>query len=200
MFKFKQIILIVFVFLFQITTATNNVPESQIIPQPDKVVMGKDCFQINSNTRIIYQNVDSVKKIADFCAAILKQSYGREFKIENNIPKNSLSGSICFLLEKSNKSASAEAYSIRITSSKIVVSSSSAHGLFNGLQTLRQLLPVKLENTTTNLINWTIPCQTITDFPRFSYRGMHLDVCRHFFDKAYVEKFISIRCYLVCMH
>ena len=192
MFKFKSFILIAFVFLYQITTATNNVPESQIIPQPDKVVMGKGNFKVTPNTRIIYQNVDSVKKIADFCGSILQQSFGREFKIENNTSKNSLSGSICFLLEKSNKSASAEAYCLRITSSKIVVSSTSAHGLFNGLQTLRQLLPVRFENTTTNPINWTVPCQTITDFPRFSYRGMHLDVCRHFFDKAYVEKFIDM--------
>lgn len=181
-----------FVFLFQITTATNNVPESQIIPQPDKIVMEKGSFQLTANTRIVYQNVDSVKKIADFCAAILKQSYGREFKIENYTSKKSLSGCISFQLEKSNKSVSAEAYTISIKSSNIVISSISAHGLFNGLQTLRQLLPVKFENTNSNPTNWTVPCQTITDYPRFSYRGMHLDVCRHFFDKAYVEKFIDM--------
>jgi hexosaminidase len=192
MFKFKSLILIAFVFLYQITTATNNVPESQIIPQPDKVVMEKGSFQLTDNTRIVYQNVDSVKKIADFCGSILQQSFGREFKIENYTSKKSFSGSILFQLEKSNKSISAEAYTISIKSSNIVISSTSAQGLFNGLQTLRQLLPVKFEKTNSNPINWNVPCQTITDFPRFSYRGMHLDVCRHFFDKDYVEKFIDM--------
>ena len=147
MFKFKSLILIAFVFLYQITTATNNVPESQIIPQPDKVVMEKGSFQLTDNTRIVYQNVDSVKKIADFFGSILQQSFGREFKIENYTSKKSFSGSILFQLEKSNKSISAEAYTISIKSSNIVISSTSAQGLFNGLQTLRQLLPVKFEKT-----------------------------------------------------
>lgn len=192
MFKFRPSILIAFVFLFQIISATNKETGPQIIPQPDKIVMEKGFFQLTANTRIIYQNVDSVKKIAVFFADILQHSFGREFKTEYNNSTKSLTGCIYFQIEKNRQFASAEAYSIHIKSSKIVVSSSSVRGLFNGLQTLRQLFPVKFENANSNPVNLSIACQTITDFPRFSYRGMHLDVCRHFFDKAYVEKFIDM--------
>lgn len=85
-----------------------------------------------------------------------------------------------------------EAYQLRVTENHISLTASSAVGLFYAIQTLRQLLPVALEGTTAPVDTmWYVPIVSIDDAPRFTWRGLHLDVGRHFFDVSFVKKFID---------
>jgi hexosaminidase len=74
----------------------------------------------------------------------------------------------------------------------VVIRAAEPAGVFYGVQTLRQLLPAELEaNEPTPSAAWTIPAVAIEDRPRFAWRGMHLDVARHFFKKEFVKRYID---------
>ena len=88
-----------------------------------------------------------------------------------------------------------EGYSVSVTYDKIVVSGKTSTGVFYGIQTLRQLMPSSIESSSTST-EITSPAVTIHDSPRFGYRGMHLDVARHFFPVDFVKKYID----LIAMH
>jgi hexosaminidase len=75
------------------------------------------------------------------------------------------------------------------------VAGKTSTGVFYGIQTLRQLMPIAIESSE-NLAEITIPAVTIKDSPRFGYRGMHLDVARHFYPVDFVKKYID----LIAMH
>ena len=73
----------------------------------------------------------------------------------------------------------------------MVVRARHAAGLFEGVQTLRQLLPSTVESPTVQHGPWTVPGGHVLDFPRFPYRGAMLDVSRHFFTVSQVERYID---------
>src|SRR5690606_1746569 len=84
-----------------------------------------------------------------------------------------------------------EGYTLEITVKKIIIKANSDRGAFYAVQSLRQLLPTSFENSTFDKSSFNIQCQTIEDAPQFSYRGMHLDVVRHFFSADFVKKYID---------
>jgi hexosaminidase len=86
----------------------------------------------------------------------------------------------------------AEAYELRVTSVGVEIAASHAAGVFYAFQTLRQLLPAEIESEDmVDGVLWILPAVEIADTPRFPYRGMHLDVARHFFDVEFVKKYID---------
>jgi hexosaminidase len=90
-----------------------------------------------------------------------------------------------------------EGYSLDVTPDKISIRSPEKAGLFYASQTLRQLLPVQIFSPEPVAgIIWKVPCVTVEDYPRFSWRGMHLDVSRHFMPANFVKRFID----LLAMH
>jgi hexosaminidase len=85
-----------------------------------------------------------------------------------------------------------EGYTLRINSKDIIIAANQPNGIFYGMQTLMQLLPPAAESRTAiPSVKWEIPCAEITDYPRFGWRGLMLDVSRHFFSKEFVEKYID---------
>ncbi len=84
-----------------------------------------------------------------------------------------------------------EGYQLAITDTGITVTAPATHGLFNGIQTIRQLLPAWIESPTVVSVPWTIPAQQIVDYPRYAYRGVQLDIARHYESPAQVEKYID---------
>jgi hexosaminidase len=85
-----------------------------------------------------------------------------------------------------------EGYSLHISEDNIVIKASDAGGAFYGIQTLRQILPSQLEGSNSTVTeSVVIPQMSISDYPEFEYRGMHLDVGRHFFPKEFVKKYIA---------
>ena len=87
----------------------------------------------------------------------------------------------------------AEAYSLKVTRKGVSVKASSSAGFRYAIQTIKQLLPVEIfAQGSSEGIKWSIPCVEIEDSPRFAYRGLHLDVARHFFTKEEVMKILDI--------
>jgi hexosaminidase len=85
----------------------------------------------------------------------------------------------------------AEGYRLDVTADGVLIRARTATGLFYGVQTLRQLLPPAIESGTVRPGPWTVPGGSITDRPRFPYRGAMLDVSRHFFPVADVRRFVD---------
>ena len=86
-----------------------------------------------------------------------------------------------------------EGYQLSITSDSIRLVANRPAGLFHGIQTIRQLLPVQIESEMgVDRNTWEVPAQTITDWPRFAWRGAMLDVARHFFTVREVEQYIDL--------
>jgi hexosaminidase len=95
-----------------------------------------------------------------------------------------------------NKSADpaigTEGYTLAISPTTITIHANQAAGIFYGIQTLYQLMPKEIESKQpVNHVSWSIPCITITDYPRFGWRGLMFDVARHFFTKQEVKAFID---------
>lgn len=86
-----------------------------------------------------------------------------------------------------------EGYALEVKSSSVLIRAKTAAGAFYAVQTLRQLFPPEFGgNHSYGAVNWVAPCCLIQDAPRFVYRGMHLDVGRHFFPPAFVKEYIDL--------
>lgn len=101
------------------------------------------------------------------------------------------------IIVKKSESLASEEYNISVNHSSVTIKASSAKGVLYALETLKQLLPLEIydggkSGCEDNSNEWTLPYMSIKDEPRFSYRGMHLDVSRHFFDVSEVKKYLDI--------
>ena len=86
-----------------------------------------------------------------------------------------------------------EGYRLDVSAERVLVRASAPAGVFYALQTIRQLLPPDIfRETPVHGVTWMIPALTIEDYPRFRWRGGHLDVCRHFLPKEFVKKYIDL--------
>ena len=92
-----------------------------------------------------------------------------------------------------NSALADEAYKLDVTSKGIRIEASSFNGFFYGIQTLKQLLPKEIyASWKVSGIKWNAPAVSIDDAPRFAYRGMHMDPCRHFWSVDEVKKYIDV--------
>jgi len=95
------------------------------------------------------------------------------------------------VLEKPDPKVANEGYMLEVTPKGVTISANQGAGLFYGAQTLLQLLPGEIESMVPVKTRWIIPAVSITDYPRFSWRGILLDVSRHFFSKEDVKRYID---------
>jgi hexosaminidase len=153
-----------------------------IIPKPISTVVNtqQKNFVINPHTKLVVDNEEQ-KKSALFFNDYLQKYLQLKLSLTNLKPTDNY---ISFTA-LSNEHAAENGYTLNVTSSHINISSTSDAGMFYGIQTLIQLLP------TTKSLKLNVPAVTVKDFPRFAYRGMHLDVSRHFFDVAFVKQYID---------
>ena len=108
----------------------------------------------------------------------------------SGIEEGTAKGSVVFRMDPE---MDAEEYSIEVCRNKAVVKASALNGVLYALETIRQMLPVQIyTGTPAAEVSWTLPYMKIEDEPRFGYRGMHLDVARHFFDVDQVKKYLDI--------
>ncbi|MEA3421926.1 MAG: beta-N-acetylhexosaminidase, partial [Acidobacteriota bacterium] len=169
------------------------VKEIKIIPKPVKVVHKKGNFIINDKTRILFEGGENTESVGEYFGEIIKKASGMNLLVTES------SGTVQdsnFILLSSNLLKSKlgeEGYELKSTSKSVTVKANHAKGLFYAVQTIRQMLPPEIErraNENTDIV-WTIPSAVIKDFPRFPFRGMHLDVCRHFFPVSFIKKYID---------
>jgi hexosaminidase len=158
-----------------------------IIPQPLSVESTGSSFEINSNTNIYCDgNIQSVDQFVSH----LKTSTGYALNIAP-ISTASHKNAILFAIDD-KLDVGLEGYQLKITPDEIQLSALTEHGIFNGIQTLRQLLPAKFESKKAQKGPFYIASGTITDKPEFAYRGSMLDVSRHFFEVADVKRVIDL--------
>ena len=124
------------------------------------------------------------KQVAEFLKSYLENGSSIKLKSTESAYK------ISFV--KDNNITNNEGYELTITTNGITISASSPSGAFYGVQSLRQLLPVQFENGTYEDNEVAIQNLTIKDSPQFKYRGMHLDVGRHFFSVDFIKKYIDM--------
>ena len=157
-----------------------------IIPAPAELVETNGFFELKNKTSVSY-NSPRAKTMAEVLVEKLTLPCG--FTITNSYRK---SADIQLILnEKAIEKIGNEGYTLKVDKSKIAISANTTLGLFYGIQTLLQLFPAEIESTHKQVATWKIPTVTITDYPRFKYRGMLLDVSRHFFSKTEVMRFID---------
>lgn len=156
-------------------------PNLGIIPAPQNVVLKSGFFQINQNTALQYET-DEDRKIAEFFRDLVKEKEGFDLTIAKNFiqaPESMISFN-----SANSDSLAEEAYTLTINDKSISLRGKSK-GVFYAMQTLSQLY---LNNLSTH----QIPQCIITDQPRYAYRGLHLDVCRHFFSVDFIKKYIDL--------
>ncbi len=157
-----------------------------ITPQPAEIKMPEIAatFVITKSTTIVLEG-SGPKKSADFLNSYLKKFYGFKLNVLNQATgKNSI-----VLTVKAMDSAIGGAYTLTVNNGGINISGNDEAGAFYGIQTLIQLLPVKKSTAI------EVPYVAVNDWPRFQYRGMHLDVGRHFFPASDIKKYIDFLAY-----
>ena len=181
-------IFIVFLALILLIT-TNHAYQKKvvsIIPKPAKMEISGGNFKFSNQTKIwINEPSDELQKLGDLIASSINQSTGLNLsataKMTRNIPQSLV------LLQLKKDYPSLEAYTLDVKPHKITISAGSGAGIFYAIQSLLQLMPVN-----PNKNNFSVPCVLIEDSPRFKWRGMHLDVCRHFFPVEFIKKYIDV--------
>jgi hexosaminidase len=153
-----------------------------LIPQPAAVTPRVGAFVLENSTPVVVQD-PAAADVADWFASWLRGA-GLQ------APVVSAGAGIALGLEPTIPGD--EGYRLTVEPAGIVVLGRTARGLFYGLQTLRQLLPPALEQAGTGPRRFAIPSVVIEDEPRFPYRGVMLDVSRHFFPVAFVEQLIDL--------
>ena len=160
-------------------------PEVKIVPEPVKVVNTDGVFVLNKKTPILVNEDNSeLKQIAGFLTAHLSDFYGVNASV--SVADSPQKRAIFIGLDKS-LNLGKEAYNLSVTPKQIVLKASAPNGLFYGVQTLIQLLPPSREQVS----ELVFPAVEIEDAPRFGWRGMHLDVGRHFMPVEFVKKYID---------
>lgn len=165
----------------------NSEKDYQIIPKPVELKMMSGRFVVDSKTRITGDK--SLENEGNFLAEMLNTVANSDVKYDANN-----NGNIVLQLDATIDND--EGYTLSVTYDKIIISGKTATGVFYGIQTLRQIMPSAIESGKDTVAEIAIPAVMITDSPRYIYRGMHLDVARHFFPVDFIKKYID----LIAMH
>ena len=161
-----------------------------ILPAPQKMLAGDGAFKLAPDTRICTDAAS--RATGDYLAAQLRQSTGYKFKVSASSKAGSVRGAILITTADAKADLGAEGYELTVAPDSVVIRAPEQAGSFYGVQTLLQLLPpVVFAAKPVAGVVWTMPCVQIEDQPRFQWRGMMLDVSRHFFNKEEVEKVLD---------
>ena len=180
-----------------ISCKRQNAPNTySVIPYPNSLVLEEGTFAFNKKTKMICTlSLDSAsQEVVRNFSALLNNVAG--LKTECIVEEEKGEKNIVFF--DLDTSIADEGYSLDIDPSNIIIKASSAAGFYYAVQSLKQLLPIAVygDKESDSVEKWEVPCAHIDDAPRFSYRGMHLDVARHFFSVDEVKRYID----LLAMH
>ena len=162
-------------------------PEVSVIPRPQSVRVDEGTFCISKDTKVHLEDAsEEMLRIVGFLNEKFSKAAGFELQVVDARPDED---AICFVAAE----MPSESYAINVQPATINVEYGDGAGAFYALQTFFQLLPVEIYSQERQKgIDWVVPCCAIEDAPRFKYRGMHLDVCLHYFDLEFLKKYIDI--------
>lgn len=166
------------IFLFSYVHAQ----DIHIIPEPVTLVAKKGKFNLNSSTQIVLAGGGNEANAA-FLNQYLKQVYGFQLPIQKK--QGAWKNVVVLNYDKMEGNTDPAAYRMEVDADKVYIGGHGNSGVFYAIQTLIQLLPVEKKSTL------EIPAVEVMDYPRFAYRGMHLDVGRHMFPVEFIKKYID---------
>src|SRR5258706_478830 len=161
--------------------------ELAIIPLPQKMEIRAGVFKLTAATKI-FADFGSART-AEQLAVTLRKSTGYPLKASLKLfPKMAARNAILLTTRNAGTNLGAEGYELAVAKNSVVIRARTQAGLFYGVQTLLQLLPPEIFSTNVvTTADWQMPCVQIEDWPRFKWRGLMLDVSRHFYNKSEVE-------------
>ncbi len=163
--------------------------EPSIVPQPNELERLEGSFEINSKTTFVVDQNDDLKTAVSFINKRFDLAAGFELPVVHEKPAENF---INVELD-SELNIGDEAYLLTVATDHVNLKAKTARGAFYGLTTILQLLPPEIESKAeVSNIQWIMPCVEIEDDPRFVWRGMHLDVCRHFVDVEFIKKQMDV--------
>ena len=170
-------------------TSCNKEQEAnyQVIPLPQEVSLTQgNPFNLNGNVLIAYpENNALLQRNAEFLSEYIRQSTDYAPKTKAIAAGEQVTNAITLGLDPGI--ANKEGYVLTTTPEGISINGQTENGVFYGIQTLRKSIPAEAKGATI-----LIPAGEIKDEPRFPYRGMHLDVGRHFFPIEFIKKYIDL--------
>ncbi len=157
--------------------------EPHIIPCPNHISMGNGIFDASGADFICETGLDQA-------SVLLVDDFARHFEYVSGVESASSGRNVRF---KYDGGLGEEAYRIEVSRRGVEVEASSYNGFLYAIETIRQMLPVSIYgDEPAPDEDWTLPCLRIEDSPRFGYRGMHLDVSRHFYGVDEVRKYLDM--------
>ena len=168
------------------SSACSTPRNPSVVPQPVQMEVGRGVFDLDADTRIMLSNPTNleVQQLTESWARPIRATSGFNLLLVDT-PDDAPSNMITLRLSQ-DAPHPVEGYRLNVTSDAVTVEAKTPTGLFYGLQTLTQLL------FGDHTSGWSVPVVQIVDAPRFAYRGMHLDVGRHFFPVAFIKKYIDL--------
>jgi hexosaminidase len=160
-----------------------------LVPQPAEVVLRDEApFVLAADARIVAD--DDAGTAALVLASVLRGSTGYALPV---VADGARDGDITLTtgVDVPGYEDEDEAYALEVDDAGIALTAPTAHGAFNGVQTIRQLLPAFAESPVPVRVDWTVPAVSVTDAPRFAHRGLMLDVARSFLTVEEVEEVID---------
>ena len=177
--------------LLSLWIATTAMATPVLIPAPVSMEMRAGEFRINGATRIVVVAPADQGGVAEDLALRLRRASGLKVPVVKTAHKTAARNRIVMSL-RADIGLPADGYRLTITAGQVDLVGSTPAGLFYGAQTLLQLLPKQIEaSAVAHKVSWTLPAVTIRDYPRFGWRGLMLDVSRHFFTPDEVKGFID---------
>ena len=176
----------------------SNISGASLIPKPVSVTNSPGWFMLESDAAVyVSSGSDELMKTGNYLAEKLRPATGYKIDVKAT-DKTPGAGNIFITLAASEPKLGNEGYELVITDKKIVLSANKPEGIFNGIQTLRQLFPSSVELATRQAGPWKVASGTIVDYPEYPYRGVMLDVARHFFGVNEVKQYIDLlACYKI---
>ena len=175
--KVQKTVLLVAVILLSTVVKSQKL---SIIPQPTEVTAGNGNFEITAKTSLKFDPANKdLRRIAGFLNDHLKKFYKMELQSSDR------NDDVIQLKLSASERMDKEGYRLNIDKNGILITASDPNGIFYGIQTLKQLLS---PDTTARMV---LSYLEIKDKPRFSWRGLHLDCCRHFFPVSFIRKYID---------
>ncbi len=174
------------------TYPPTDLTRHSIIPQPASVVATNQTFVLDKGVSIIVEpDNEMLMDHALLLSEMFSDATGFDFEIKETENTPWWGNNIFIKSAPEAENLPASGYELAITESELIIKGASAEGVFYAIQTLRQILPAEIEKSQQVELPLLIPAGTIRDWPQYEYRGMMLDVARHFFDVPTVKRVID---------
>lgn len=185
-------IVILTLIIMQTACQPSDLTKENLIPKPVSVVKTGSSFNLTDQADIyVPENSPEIQKIGQFLADKLNPSTHLGIDVRGTSTPPAPGNIYLSLLARNDEELGDEGYELRITDKSVTLVANKPAGLFYGVQSIRQLLPVKIESSGKQSGPWKIATGTIRDYPTYSYRGAMLDVARHFFTVDEVKRIID---------